>query len=70
MENIKFPIFFTTAFMLLVNIIPFLGLAYSIIATMLFFAPFIVAWMVVRTLKDGMPSNKTFDMHWYEDEVV
>jgi len=70
MENIKFPIFFTTAFMLVVNIIPFLSVTYSIIATLLFFAPFIVIWMVLKTLKDGKPSKKTFEMHWYEDEVV
>jgi len=70
MERIKFPIFFTTMFMVAVNIIPFLGVAYSIIATLLFFAPFVVIWMVYKTLRDGTPSNKTFETHWYEDQVV
>ena len=70
MENIKFPILYTTMFVLIVNLIPFLGVAYSIIATFLFFAPFIMIWMVYKTLKEGIPSKKTFDTHWYEDQVI
>ena len=70
MENIKFPILVTTIFMLIVNLMPFLGAAYSIIATLLFFAPFIMMWMVYKTLKEGTPSKKTFDTHWYEDQVI
>lgn len=70
MENIKFPILFTTMFMFAVNVIPFLGVSYAIIATLLFFAPFFVIWMVYKTLKEGIPSKKTFDTHWYEDQVI
>ncbi|HBH23333.1 MAG TPA: hypothetical protein DDY13_07905 [Cytophagales bacterium] len=67
MEKIKFPILFTTYFIIILNLLPFLGVAYAIIAGMLFVAPFIVIWMVWRVLKDGIPSEHTFDEVWYED---
>jgi hypothetical protein len=70
MEKIKFPILITTMLVLMVNIMPFLGVKYSIIILLLFSAPFIIIWMVYRTLRDGIPSNKTFETHWYEDQVV
>ncbi len=70
MEKIRIPIFLVTVFMFTVNIIPFLGVAYSIVATLLLFAPFAVIWMVYKTLKDGIPSKKTFETHWYEDQAV
>lgn len=70
MGNIKFPIFSTTMLVFAVNIIPVLSIAYSIIAALLFFAPFVVIWMVDKMLKDGTSSNKTFETHWYEDQVV
>ena len=68
MENIQVPIFVTTTFVFMVNIMPFLGFGLSVIATCLFFAPFVVFWMVYRTLKDGVPSKNTFETHWYDDE--
>ena len=70
MEKIKFPIIFTTIFMFTVNLIPFLGVTPSLIAFMLLIAPAIVFWMVYKTLKDGVPSQKTFETHWYEDQAV
>jgi hypothetical protein len=70
MEKIKIPILITTLFMLSVNLMPFLGVAYSIILFLLSIAPLMVIWMVIRTLKDGVPSEKTFETHWYEDQAV
>ena len=70
MENIKFPILFTTMVMLTINIVPFFGVANSLIAFLLLIAPAILLWMVYRTLKDGVSSKKTFESHWYEDQEV
>jgi hypothetical protein len=70
MENIKFPILFTTLLMLTVNIVPLFGIAYTFIAFLLLLAPAVLLWMVYRTLKDGLSSKKTFDSHWYEDQEV
>jgi hypothetical protein len=70
MENIRFPILFTTMVMLTMNLIPVFGVAYSLIAFLLLSAPALVIWMVYRTLKDGVSSKKTFESHWYEDQEV
>lgn len=70
MEKIKFPILITTLFMLSVNLMPFLGVAYSIILFLLSISPIIVIWMVLKTLKEGVASEKTFETHWYEDQTV
>lgn len=68
MEKIKFPIIITTIFMLSVNLMPFVGVHGSIISFFLLLAPAMVIWMVIRTLKDGVPTQKTFETHWYEDQ--
>jgi hypothetical protein len=68
MQNIKLPILLTTIFMVTVNLIPFLGVANSFLAFLLLVAPAVVIWMVYRTLKDGIPSKKTFETHWYDDQ--
>lgn len=68
MEKIWFPIAFTTLFMIFVNIIPFFGVAPAFIAFLLLFAPPLVIWMVIKILKDGVHSEKTFESHWYEDQ--
>jgi hypothetical protein len=70
MEKIWFPIVFTTVFMVFVNIIPFLGVAPALLAFLLLLSPALVIWMVLKTLKDGIPSEKTFETHWYEDQNV
>jgi hypothetical protein len=54
--------------MVTVNLIPFLGVANSFLAFLLLVAPAVVVWMVYRTLKDGIPSKKTFETHWYDDQ--
>lgn len=70
MEKIWFPIGLTTLFMVFVNIIPFIGAAPAFIAFLLLLSPALVIWMVLKTLKDGIPSEKTFETHWYEDQNV
>lgn len=70
MEKIKIPVVVTTIFMLTVNLIPFLGVTPVLVALSLLVAPAVVFWMVYKTLKDGIPSQKTFETYWYEDQVV
>jgi membrane protein implicated in regulation of membrane protease activity len=70
MENIKFPIAFTTIVMLSANLIPLFGVAYALVAFLLLIGPILLLWMVYRTLRDGVSSKKTFDAHWYEDREL
>jgi hypothetical protein len=39
---------------------------YPFIATLFVVLPISLIWMVVRVLKDGIHSGKTFDDHFYE----
>lgn len=47
-----------------------MGVAPAIIAFLLLLSPAMVIWMVLKTLKEGIPSEKTFETHWYEDQNV
>lgn len=67
MKNIQFPIILVTSFAVLYNALPFLGANENQIAALFIISPFAVIWMVYRILKDGVPSEKTWDEYFYED---
>lgn len=67
MKKVKFPVLFSTFYLLLHSISPYLGVPESVIIASWMLSPLLVIWMVVRVLKDGVPSDKTFDEHFYED---
>ena len=70
MDKIRFPIVAVTLYMLLFNMFPFLGVGYSVLGTMFLLSPLVTIWMVIKVLKDGEASKKTFDNYWYEDQAL
>lgn len=67
MKNIQIPILLTTFYLVLyVACLELLG-AGSISLILFGFSPVILIWMVIRVLKDGVPSGKKFDDHFYDD---
>lgn len=67
MKPILFPIILVTVFAVVYNLLPYLGANENQIAALFAISPFAVIWMVYRILKDGIPSEKTWDEHFYED---
>ena len=67
MEKIKWPIFIVSAFNLFYQLSPAMGIPDNAIIAMYIIAPLLVLWMVYKILKDGTPSDKTFDEYFYED---
>ena len=61
------PIIVVTIFMLGYNSLPFWGANIGLIVVLFFASPFPVIWMVYRILKDGKPSDKTWEDYFYED---
>jgi hypothetical protein len=71
MKHIQFPIYFTTFLLLVYTMLPFLNSSYYLIAWGFFISNFLIVWMVVRVLKDGVPSQKKFsDGYFYEDRDI
>lgn len=67
MERIKKPILITTVVWLLAQMSPILGSGGIVmLATAITFV--MVIWMVIRVLKDGTPSDQTFDDQFYETD--
>jgi hypothetical protein len=67
MKQLKVPVIFVSTLVLIYAVSPKLG--FSDHAVFLFFLmlPVAVIWMVYRILRDGTPSAKTWEEHFYED---
>ncbi|MCU0354467.1 MAG: hypothetical protein MUD08_12135 [Cytophagales bacterium] len=69
MQGCRFPILFVTAFLVVYTLSPHLGASPLMISSAYLASPFLVIWMVVRVLKKGEPSGRTFDEgYFYDDE--
>ena len=67
MNAIRFPVIAVTLLWLFYQLTPFLGIHHAVIIALFCIMPFALVWMVIRILKDGVPSGKTFDEQWYDD---
>ena len=67
MQNIKIPVFLTTAVLVFYTMTPFIGVPYALISTIFLLINGMLIWMVIRVLKDGVPSGKKFEDRWYDD---
>ncbi|MEO1022874.1 MAG: hypothetical protein AAFW89_10035 [Bacteroidota bacterium] len=69
MKQIRFIIYFNTAYLLLYTIFTTVpNFPFGVIALMFTASPFLVIYMVVKVLKDGKPSGKTWEGgYWYDD---
>ena len=67
MRKIKVPITITTLFLTFYTISPYMGLPYPFIFASFVTVNLLTIWMVIRILKDGEASKKTFSEQWYDD---
>lgn len=67
MKQLRIPVFFVSALVLIYAVSPQLGFSDDAVVLFFLLLPLPVIWMVVRILKDGTPSSKTWEEHFYED---
>lgn len=67
MKAIKFPIYFTSSVLLLYLVTAALEFPFAIVFWLFVLINGLLVWMVYRVLKDGKPSEKSFDDVFYED---
>jgi len=67
MKNIKFPIYLTTSVLFFYALTPFMPIPYAVVGTLFFSLNIMIVWMVIRVLKDGVPSQQKWSDTWYED---
>ena len=67
MKRIKTPIAVTTLFLTFYTISPYMGLPYPFIFASFVTVNVLTIWMVIRILRDGEASKKTFSEQWYDD---
>jgi len=68
MKALKYPIAITTLLLIVYNIMPFVGVPFAIIFFTMLLLTGLTIWMVIKILKDGKPSGRTFEDHWYDDQ--
>jgi len=66
-SKIGWPIAIVTGFALFYQATPLLGFSEQMIVFMFCVSPFLFMWMVYKVLRDGKPSEKTWEEHFYED---
>lgn len=67
MENLHKPVGITTLILILYLVSVYTNMVFAIVFLLFMILNFFTIWMVIRILKDGKPSQKTFEDHWYED---
>ncbi|MEJ2595933.1 MAG: hypothetical protein P8100_12605 [bacterium] len=69
MKPIRFIVLFTTAYLFIYAITPFIGSIPDYVPISLFIGGnFLLVYMVIRVLRKGVPSEKTFEEgYWYDD---
>lgn len=67
MKKLVFPITFTTTVWLFYQISPLFDPTMLWLTIMQVFILVLMVWMIVRILKDGTASEKTFEEHFYDD---
>ena len=67
MKNLRFPVYTTTAFLLIFTLLSQIEACIPYLVYVFMLSPFIVIWMVYRVLKDGVPSERSFDEYFYDD---
>ncbi|MGY6560502.1 MAG: hypothetical protein ACXITV_00185 [Luteibaculaceae bacterium] len=66
MDSIKFPLMFATYYLFIYVIFASVGTLNQLAMFLFSLSPVIVIWMVIRVLKDGKPSEKTFETDFYD----
>lgn len=67
MKNLHFPVIATTLVLFFYLISVYTNVVFSIVFMLFLILNVLTVWMVIRILKDGEPSGRTFEEKWYED---
>jgi predicted signal transduction protein with EAL and GGDEF domain len=67
MEKIKLPIMIATAYLVVFVITLSFSSILAISMLLVSLSPLPIIWMVYRVLRDGIPSEFTFEERFYED---
>ena len=67
MDGIRFPVYFTSAVLLLYVMSAAMAFPYAIVFWLFVLVNGLFIWMVYKVLKDGKPSEKSFEEVFYED---
>ena len=67
MKYVKFPVIFTSSFLMVYAMLPPLGAPFFIVYIFFILMNVFLFWMVYRVLRDGKPSGKKFEDYWYDD---
>ncbi len=67
MKEIQFPISLTSSALLLYVVFTYFNMPYALVFTLFLVVNVLFIWMIIRILKDGKPSEKSFDDYFYED---
>ena len=67
MKKLVFPITFVTTCWLFYQFSPLFDPTFAWIMLMQVFLTVLMAWLVIRILKDGKASDRTFEDHFYDD---
>lgn len=68
MKNIEFPVYLTSSLLVFYSLTPFMGVPYALVTSLFLSLNVLIIWMVIRVLKDGIPSKRTWKDQWYEDQ--
>ncbi len=67
MKKIKWPIIIVTTFAFFYQFTPYVGLSDDFILVLFLISPIAVIWMAYQILKNGTPTERTFNEYFYED---
>ena len=67
MQKIKWPIIIVTACLVFYQSAGFLSFPVDTIIALYVGSPILLLWMVYKILKDGVPSQRSFDDYFYDD---
>lgn len=68
MDKIVFPIALTSIVLAVYCLGVLFQIPYALILSLFTALHFLLLWMVYRILRDGTPSQHTFEEKWYEDK--
>ncbi len=67
MKKIKWPVILVTTYAFLYQFTPYAGFSDQVVILLFIISPIPVLWMAYKILKNGIPSQRTFDEYFYED---
>lgn len=67
MQKIKWPLIVVTAYLVFYQSASFFNFSANTIIALYISSPILLLWMVYKILKDGVPSQRSFDDYFYDD---